>query len=126
MFGTSSRKPPGAIVLIQVWTYVIQQSGRRKPRKICDRPPLSGKDVQYTKKYAACAYQHEFNIFLILSKTLIYIIMEADAINEYDQAPNPDENYYVHVDGHYREWYRANNGIEIPSVFVLPINRSLP
>ena len=84
MFGIPCRRPHGYIILRQVWTYVINKYGKRKSINTCDGSTLTGKGVQYTKKYVARASQHGFNIFIDLSIALVYIIMEADAINEYD------------------------------------------
>ena len=50
--------------------------------------------------------------------------MEDDDINAYDQAPPPDNNFYVHGDNNYWYWYRAKQRIEILSGFLLPVNRA--
>ena len=93
MFEPPCRIPPGAIVLIKVWTYVIKQLGKRNSRNNCDGSPLTGKVFQYYKKYSACASQHVFNIFISLFTALGYIITASDDINTYVQAPPPDDHY---------------------------------
>ena len=52
--------------------------------------------------------------------------MAFDDINAYDQAPPPYEPLYVHVYYKYGDWYHANHGIDITSVFFLPVNRDFP
>ena len=49
--------------------------------------------------------------FLVLSTYLVYIIMEADDINAYAQAPPPYAPLYAHVDDQYRYWYRYKHGM---------------
>ena len=51
--------------------------------------------------------------------------MPDDAFTVYSHGPTSDETLYVHVDEKFRYCYRAKHGIEIPSVFVLPVNRYL-
>ena len=50
---------------------------------------------------------------LALYTDLRYIIMAADYIYSYPQAPTIYETFYVHVYYQYREWYCAKHGIEI-------------
>ena len=64
MFGPPCRILYGSIVMIQVWTYVIRQSEKRKSRNTWYVSPLTGKGVQYSKNYSACASQHVFKLFL--------------------------------------------------------------
>ena len=58
MFGPPCRRPPMAIVLRQVYMYVIKTSGKGNSRNTCDGYPLTGKCVQYTKYYTAYDSQH--------------------------------------------------------------------
>ena len=78
------------------WIYVVKNPGKSKSRNTCDVSPLTGKVFQYAKN-TVCDSQHGFNIFLSLSTSLGYIIMEADAITAYSQAPPPDDTFYVHM-----------------------------
>ena len=80
IFGCTFIITLGAIVLIQVWKYVIKKPVKRKARNIFDESNLTGKGIQYANNYAACAYQYELNIFLVLYTALLYIIMADDAI----------------------------------------------
>ena len=96
MFGPSCRIPPGDIVMRNFWIYVVKNPGKSKSRNTCDVSPLTGKVFQYAKN-TVCDSQHGFNIFLSLSTSLGYIIMAADAITAYSQAPPPDDTFYVHM-----------------------------
>ena len=64
MFVPPCRRPPGSIVLRQVWTYDIQHYGKRNSKNTCDGYPITRKVFQYAKNYAASASQQGFNIFL--------------------------------------------------------------
>ena len=68
MFGPLFRRPPGAIVLRQVWTFVNTYYGKRSSRNTCDVSPLTVKGVQYAKTYASCDPQNGFNF-----SCLVYI-----------------------------------------------------
>ena len=85
MFGPPCIIPPGSIAPRQVWTHVIKNFGKSKSRNTCDGYPL----IKYAKTYADCSSKHGFNIFIALYTYLRYIIMEADDINAYAQAPTP-------------------------------------
>ena len=64
IFGPPCRIPPGSILLIQVWAYVIKHSVNSKSINTCGGYPLTVNGVQYAKNNVAFAYQHGFNIFL--------------------------------------------------------------
>ena len=101
MFVSSCIRAPGAIVLRQVWTYVIKHYGKRKSINTCDGYTLIGKVVKYAEKYVAYAHQHGFNIFIALYTALGYIIMAGEDINVYAQAPSQYERFYLHVEDLY-------------------------
>ena len=124
MFGPPCIRPPGSILLRQVWMYVIKNSRKNKSINFFYGSPLTVNCVQYAKNCAACAYQHGFNIFLALSAALGYIILVYGDINAYAWESPPEEPFYAHVYYQYIYWYHVKQGIYIPSGFVLPGNRS--
>ena len=105
MSGTPCIIQPGAILLVKVWMCVMKQSVKRRLRNTYDGYPLTWKGIQYAKYYAACAYQHIFDIFLILLTSFGLIIMSAGAINFYARATLPNDSLYVYFYDQLRYWY---------------------
>ena len=111
MFVTPYIITPGSMVLIQVLTYFSKHFVKRKSINSYGGYPLTVQGIQYAKIYSASSFQHGLNIFISLSTDLGYILMTTYAINEYAQAPAPDEIFYVHVYHQYRYCYRSKLGI---------------
>ena len=64
IFGPTCIIPPGVIVLIQVWTHVVKQTGKSKSRNACDGSPLTGKGFQYAKSMQTMLPNMNSKIFL--------------------------------------------------------------
>jgi Reverse transcriptase (RNA-dependent DNA polymerase). len=126
MFGEPCPRPPKAIVLRSVWTYLLKKDGTRKARQCGDGRPLRDDKFRRLEAiYTACVSQVGVKIFFALSALNNYIIYDLDAVNAFGQAGGLFHVVYMEIDAQYREWYFARKGRTIPDGWVLPVTGSL-
>jgi hypothetical protein len=125
MFGDPVPKPPNAITLPFVWTYIIKD-GKPKARATCNGGPRYGKAVTLAQTYANCVEQPACRLFWSLAAQNNYIVLGADAGNAFAEAPPPDQAFYMIIDEQYNTWWTEHlKRPPIPPGYVLPVNHAL-
>jgi hypothetical protein len=54
MYGPPCKRPDGAVVLHQVWTYNVKYEGTLKTPNCCDGSVLKGRGIEYARHYTTC------------------------------------------------------------------------
>ena len=125
MFGEPCPLPSGANVLDLLWTYLVKVDGTKKARCVCNGQPKFKGTVVFGYTFAKMLDHVGSRIFwgTVASKNLI--VRGADASNAFAEANAPEIPLYVRIDAQYKEWYKHRYNKEIPSDYVLPVNKAL-
>jgi hypothetical protein len=121
MYGPPCKPPPGAIVLRQVWTYLVKWEGTLKARNCCDGLVLKGRGLAYAQHYTACISQPGMRIFWAIVAIKNWVAIGADAVNAFAQSPPPLEPTYVRIDPQMREWLQEQRSIKVDDDDVHPV-----
>jgi hypothetical protein len=131
MFGDPIPRPPEAVVLPFVWTYMLKedpltQEIKKKARATCNGGKKYGKAVTVAETYATCVEQPACRLYWSTTASECLLAMGADAGNAFAEAPPTTEPFYMRIDDQFREWWTEHLGRPpIPHGHVLPVNHAL-
>ena len=95
IFGTPVQIQEGMAVFHLVWTYPIKAlDSCKKARWACDGSPHLGQARILDKIYANCVDQTSSRLFYAVSAAENLIIMGADVLNAFVEAPPPKQGFY--------------------------------
>jgi Reverse transcriptase (RNA-dependent DNA polymerase). len=122
MFGKPCPRPPKAIVLRSIWTYILKWDSAHKARNCGNGRPLRNDLYRRLEAvYTACVSQVGVKIFFAVSALMNYVIYDLDAVNAFGQAGKLFHLIYLEIDQQYKDWYKNRKGENIPDGWVLPV-----
>ena len=124
-FGKPCPLPPGANCLPLLWTYLMKEDGRYKARLVCNGAPSKKGSVTLGQTYAAALEQSGNRIFWAAAAARNMVVYGADASNAFAEAPPPKAPLYVRIDTPFREWWKSKGRPDLPSNYVLPVQKAL-
>jgi hypothetical protein len=99
MFGTQVQIQDSMAVFLLVWTYAIKAlDSCKKAQWARDGSPCLGQARIRDKTYANCVDQTSSRLFYAVSAAENLIIVVADVLNVFAEAPSPKQGFYIHPD----------------------------
>mmetsp|Transcript_12630 Transcript_12630/g.36754 ORF Transcript_12630/g.36754 Transcript_12630/m.36754 type:complete len:1246 (+) Transcript_12630:2039-5776(+) len=127
MFGVPCAPPSDAAVFHWVWVYVIKihEGHRKKARAVCDGSTRGGNAKIFGHTYAATPELTDMRLFIALSTLRGFIVFGADVSNAFAEAPASKQQYFMHVDQPFRDWWSHKGRTPIPHGYVVPVLKNL-
>uniref|UniRef100_A0A7S1VQI3 Reverse transcriptase Ty1/copia-type domain-containing protein n=1 Tax=Grammatophora oceanica TaxID=210454 RepID=A0A7S1VQI3_9STRA len=129
MFGEPCLPPPNSAIFHWVWIYLIKENPtegiRYKARAVCDGSSRGGQAQIHGATYAPTPDLTDFRIFVALCSMENKYIFGSDVSNAFAEAPRCRQQYYMRVDTQFRSWWKAKGRGDIPSGYVIPVNKNL-
>ncbi len=106
MFGQPVPIHNNMAVFHSVWTYVIKAlDSQKKARWACNGSPRSGQAKILDETYANCVDQTSSHLFYAIAAAENLSIYGADVSNAFAEAPPPKQDFYIHPDRAFCEWW---------------------
>lgn len=114
-----------------LWTYLIKDPVNatnlptKKARCVCNGKPSNKNTVIFGHTFAKMLDHVGSRIFWAATAAKNFIVIGADAPNEFAEAPPAKIQLYVRVDKSYREWYYHKYNKKLTPDMVLKVSRAL-
>jgi hypothetical protein len=106
MFGTPTAPTEDDAIFHLVWTYAVKAvDGCKKTWCICDGSTILGMVCVLAETYANCVDQMSALLFYAVNAAENLLVYGADVSNAFAEAPPPKQNFFIHPDCAFNEWW---------------------
>jgi hypothetical protein len=128
MFGAPVSPDSDFAIFHWVWVYNVKphENNRKKARAVCDGSTRGGSSVVHGHTFAPTPDMVDFRLMVALAALNGLKIYCADVSNAFAEAPRPEQQYYMHVDAVFRNWWQQRfTDKPLNPRHVIPVCRNL-